>query len=186
MAGGAVFGIGAGSSAAHGPCGAAAWVVCWCAAVHVSPPPSASPLRDRSDLLDRSRSHPAVGAPRLPDRRVRADLPGILRADLAPVDDRAWREHLGRLGNSQFPAAASRQPPPRVPRVGARFGTELPPRAVSGLQGDAREAHRRAAVRLRHGDGAHLPAAGSVSHPDSLAAWLRGGRRHRYTRPAGR
>ena len=41
---------------------------------------------------------------------------------------------------------------------------------LSGLQGDAREAHRGAAVRLRSRHGAHLPAPRRVSHSDPHAA----------------
>ena len=106
----------------------------------------------------------------LPRRRLRADLSRVLRADLPPAHDQPRREHVGRVGHRQLPAAAPREPQPGLPRLGARLGTVVPPRALSRVQGDAREADRRAAVRLRSRHGAHLPAPRGVPHSDPLAA----------------
>ena len=58
--------------------------------------------------------------PALPDRRLRADLSGVLRADQPPAPHQPGRKHLRRLGRRQFSAPAPDQVPARLPRLDQR------------------------------------------------------------------
>ena len=143
-------------------------------------------FRDRSHLLHATDSQPSRRTSALPRRWICPDLSGILCTHLTSAHHGARREHVGCLGRRQLSPAAAGNASPRVHRLGARLGAQLPPRDVRGLQSHTREAHGGAAVRLRYRDGAHLPAPGRISDPDPVTQGLRGGRRHRHARSAGR
>ena len=127
----------------------------------------------------------ALLAPALPRRWLRAHLSRVLRAHRAPAHDEPRREQLRRLGDRQLPPAAAHHAPARVPRVGPRRRALLPARALSRVQGDAREADRRAAGGLRPQPRADHPAAQRLPDPDPLRRGIRGGRCDRDARRAG-
>ena len=62
----------------------------------------------------------------LPDRRLRPDLPRLLRDDQPAAPDHQGREHLRRVGGGQLPHPPAGEVPPRLRRLGQRCRHLLP------------------------------------------------------------
>ena len=61
------------------------------------------------------------------------DLSGVFRTDLASTHDEQGREHFSELGHCKLSSAHDYQASARVPRLGARFRSFVPARALSRL-----------------------------------------------------
>ena len=122
----------------------------------------------------------------LPRRRLRADLPRVLRPDLAPAHDQPRREHVGGVGRRQLPQRLSPTHKPEylgwVHDSGLTFRHERYPaykatreKLTEELQDDFDRGMERICQLLE-----------AYRIPILSLHGLRGRRRHRHARAPGR
>ena len=140
------------------------------------------PRRDDSD-----HAHAAARAAPLPRRRLRADLSRVLRAHLAPADARAAaRTRRAAWGIVNFLQRLLATHKPDYLGWVHDCGLLVPPRAYPDYKATREKLTEELQADFDRGMERICAAARGVSHPDPRAAGLRGRRRHRHARAAGR